>query len=109
MQKITEAQIEQACLQFLHYSKFYCVKIKDQVQCRDGKYLKPRPFEVRGVADIFAIKDGISLWIEVKTKTGQQSVHQKLFQKNIEMNGGVYWVVRSVDELKEKLLTVQKI
>lgn len=103
MQKLTEAQIEQACLQFLHYSKWYCVKIKDQVQCRDGKYLKPRPFEVRGVADIFAIKDGISLWIEVKTKTGVQSAHQKTFQKNIEMNGGVYLLVKSLDELKERL------
>jgi hypothetical protein len=106
VQKLKESQIEQACLQYLNYFGWYCFKFKDQTEFRDGKFRKPLPFQVNGVADAFAIKNGVQIWIEFKTQTGVQSIHQKLFQKNIEMNGGIYLLIRSVDELKEKLANI---
>lgn len=103
MQKLTEAQIEQAVCQWLYFKKYFVFKLKDQTTYRDGKRHKPLPFQINGVADLCAIKNGETFWIEVKTPTGTQSQAQKDFQKNIEMQSGVYILVRSVDELKEKL------
>jgi hypothetical protein len=55
----------------------------------------------KGVADLFAIKDGISLWLEVKTATGKLSEDQKLFRDNITSCGGNYFIVRSLDDVIE--------
>ena len=101
--KLTEAQIEQAVCQWLHYNNFFVVKFKDQTAHRDGKYHKPLPFQTNGVSDLMAIRDGNVYWIEVKSKTGTQSKAQKEFQLNIELNGGTYWLVRSIDEVKALL------
>jgi hypothetical protein len=103
VQKLTEAQIEQAVCQWLHFKKYFVFKLKDQTAYRDGKRHKTLPFQINGVADLCAIKNGETFWIEIKTPTGTQSQAQKVFQKNIEMQGGNYWLIRSLDELKERL------
>ena len=41
--------------------------------------------------------------IEIKTSTGKQRPAQAEAQKRIEACGGEYWIIRSLDELKEKL------
>ena len=46
---------------------------------------------------------GRYIGIEAKTKDGRQSEIQKVREKEIINAGGQYWVVRSVDELKEKI------
>jgi len=58
---------------------------------------------IKGIADLFAVKHGQSVWIEIKTNSGKQSENQIKFQENVESHGGKYIVVRSVDELKELL------
>jgi hypothetical protein len=103
VQKLTEAQIEQQCCQWLWRSGYFVFLPKDQASFRDGSYRKPKSFQIAGVSDCIAIKDGQVYFIEYKSKTGVQSAHQKTFQKNIEMNGGVYLLVKSVDELKERI------
>jgi hypothetical protein len=103
VQKLTEDQIEQACLQYLTAKKWFAFKFKDQALFANGRYRRAKPFQINGVADAFASKDGKHVWIEFKTKTGSQSQSQKEFQKNIEMQGGNYWLIRSLDELKERL------
>ena len=57
----------------------------------------------RGVADLYAIKNGISLWIEVKTATGKLSEDQKKFRDDIIHAGGNYFVARSIDDVIEVL------
>ena len=105
MQKLTEDQIEQQCLQWLNFSGYFAWKVKDQVAFRDGAYRKPKPFMIPGVSDVIAIKQGVVYFIEFKSATGTQSVKQKEFQKNIEMQNGNYILARSLDELKEKLVS----
>lgn len=63
-----------------------------------------------GVSDVILLipKGGFaSLCLEFKTKTGKQSDEQKEFQKQAEMCGSKYVIVRSVkdaiDEMKEYL------
>ena len=55
------------------------------------------------MSDLTAIKSGKVLFIEIKTPKGVVSEYQKEFEKHIESAGGIYWVVRSVEELNEKL------
>jgi len=53
-----------------------------------------------GIPDICGMtKSGRFLGIEVKTKIGRQSEHQKLFEKRCLANGGIYILARSVDDL----------
>ena len=53
----------------------------------------------KGIADLYALKDGRHVWIEVKTPKGRQSMDQVEFQRMVEANGGGYLVARSVDEV----------
>lgn len=65
---------------------------------------QPVSFGYPGSADITGIlPDGRRLEIETKSATGKQSEKQRTFQAKIEANGGVYLLVRSVEELEEQL------
>ncbi len=56
------------------------------------------PFGKEGVADLYCLKNGRHVWIEVKTPKGKQSDKQKEFQDNINHSGGEYYLVRSMDD-----------
>jgi len=60
-----------------------------------------------GIADLVAMAFGRTVWIEVKTPTGKQSQAQKLFQYSVEVSGGEYRIVRSVDDIKDLLERVR--
>lgn len=61
-------------------------------------------FGVVGQADITGIgPGGIKLEIECKTDTGTQSDQQCRFEEMIRDHGGIYLVVRSADEARNKL------
>jgi hypothetical protein len=64
-----------------------------------------------GIADIVAMRDGICLWIETKTKPRIQSTAQIKFQNDIEEAGGIYLLIYSIDDLIGKIeeLTAEKI
>ena len=60
-----------------------------------------------GLTDLSAVKDGKTIYIEVKTPTGRQSAYQKQFQKDIEEHGATYILARSVDDIKPYLTSTQ--
>jgi len=57
----------------------------------------------KGISDLVAVKDGITLWIECKSPKGRLSRDQEAFREAIESHGGVYIVARSIDDLVEQL------
>jgi Holliday junction resolvase len=57
----------------------------------------------RGIADVKATKNGRTIEIEVKTKTGRQSEHQKRYQVDLEEHGGTYLLINDIDKLVEWL------
>ena len=61
---------------------------------------------IRGIADLFAIKDGLNLWIEVKTPKGIQSEAQVKFQRLIKEHGGNYFLARSTEDVENKIKDV---
>lgn len=59
-----------------------------------------------GSPDIICIlPNGVFCGIECKTAKGKQSDGQKNFQRMVEKNRGLYFLVRSVDDLIEQLMT----
>ena len=59
---------------------------------------------VKGVSDIYAIKDGVSLWIECKRPVGGVvSVDQRNFLDAMNRHGAVGIVVNSIESLEAQL------
>lgn len=60
---------------------------------------RPMPkYSLNGVPDILLIKDGMFVGLEVKQPKGKQSDNQKEFEKRCKENGGVYYLVTSIDD-----------
>lgn len=59
----------------------------------------------KGIADKVAVKNGVVVMIEFKRneKKSVQSPEQIVFENNWKSHGGNYIVVRTVEELQEKL------
>jgi len=55
----------------------------------------------KGVSDLTAIKNGIVLWIEIKTENGKQSKNQKLFEREIKEHAGHYFIARKWEDVSE--------
>lgn len=51
-----------------------------------------------GGADLIGVYNGRFVAVEIKTPTGKQTEEQRTFQRLVESKGGVYVVLRSVDE-----------
>lgn len=88
---LLEKDIQAAIKQYLQLRGWYVVKIHQSL----GSH--------KGIADLYAIKGGLSVWIEVKTPAGILSDHQRTFRDEIESHGGVYYVARSVDDVVNTL------
>jgi len=52
----------------------------------------------RGSADLHALINGRAVYIEVKHGADTQTEAQKEFQRSVEANGGLYWLVYSFEE-----------
>jgi hypothetical protein len=59
-----------------------------------------------GSGDVFAIKAGVFLSIEVKTATGRVRPSQADWMDRVNEHGGVAFVVRSIAGLEEALATL---
>lgn len=53
-----------------------------------------------GVSDLIIIADRDVLFVEIKTKTGRQSEHQRAFQANVERLGFEYKICRSLADFQ---------
>lgn len=83
--------------------------IQDQVRAAlrlDGWYVIRHQQNMgshRGLSDLTAIKDGKTIYVEIKTPKGVQSPYQKEFQHEIQMHGGTYILARSVEDIQPYL------
>ena len=60
-----------------------------------------------GASDMICILPNKQLiFLELKTEKGVQSEKQKEFQKRVENLGFEYWLIRSLDEFKNKMQNV---
>ena len=52
---------------------------------------------------MLTVEQSISLCLEFKTSTGKQSAEQKEYQRQVEMAGSKYAIVRSVEQAIREL------
>src|SRR3990167_6222466 len=94
----TEKPTQKAILQYLTMRRIFHWKNNTV-----GIYKKTTdsyiPSQAVGSPDIFAVKDGRIIGIEVKDIKGAQSEHQKAFQAGLEKAGGIYILARSLDDV----------
>jgi Holliday junction resolvase len=84
-----ESLILRAVRNFLVTGGWYVVRIQQGMGCH------------KGIADLVAMKDGRTVWCEIKTATGTQSEHQVEFETRVLAAGGEYIVARSVDDVTD--------
>lgn len=85
---VKESDIQAQIRDYLRWNGWFCIKIHQSL----GSY--------RGIADLYALKDGYSIWIEVKTPKGRLSKHQEKFRDDVLAHGGTYIVARSVEDVR---------
>jgi Holliday junction resolvase len=89
--KVTETDIRRQVRDYLRIKGWFVFHI---LQGGVGVY--------RGITDLIAVKGGRVIFLELKTRTGRQSEHQKKFQADIETHGGEYILCRGVEDLQER-------
>jgi hypothetical protein len=105
----TEAEILRAIIQLLHRHPrvAQCWRQNSgtfQERNRDGSTRYIRANTARGMSDIMGVlKDGRTLAIEVKSRTGRMRPGQEEFLQTIRQAGGVAGVCRSVDDAQRLL------
>ena len=75
--------------------------IKDRVTGKTVGYRKLSTGAKKGIPDIWVIKDGKTIGLEVKAPKGTQRKEQKDIEERFKTNGAEYHIVRSVDEVKK--------
>lgn len=60
-----------------------------------------------GVSDLIVVKQNEVIFVEVKTETGRQSKEQIKFEQKVKSLGFKYFIVRSVDDFKNKIINLQ--
>ena len=94
-----------ACVNYLFFKKHFAWS------CDNSAAYNPKlGFRVKnkshrdGVADICGVhKTGIALFVEVKVGKDKQRDSQKTFQAEVEARGGIYIIVKTLDDLMKDL------
>jgi Holliday junction resolvase len=93
--KIKESDIQRTIKEYLQIKGWLVKKIQQSA------------LSEKGIADLFALKAGRTIWVEVKTKIGKQSHEQVIFEQDVKSHGGEYLIARSVDDVINYLLVVK--
>ena len=112
MKDKTEARIQQEC--FMWYKNNYCLNhhtpkhiifaVPNDSSSKEETMRKLATGMLGGVSDLIIIQPNKVIFVEVKTPTGTQQPNQKDFEKAVNLLGFEYWIVRSLEEFKSKII-----
>lgn len=98
--KISEANVKKAVFHYLNVKGHFWWPINNTGIWHPEKKTFMRSRTLRpGVSDAMALLNGKLYAIELKSSTGRLRGSQEEFKRGVEENGGVYLVVRSVEDL----------
>lgn len=92
--KISEAHILAATRQYLQIMGWFVIRHQQGIGCH------------KGLSDLQAIKNGLTVYIETKAPGGRLSDYQKEFMQRVQGHGGLYVVIDSLDNLQDALETL---
>lgn len=101
--KATENEIQNTVCQYLQLKRYVFWRqnntaIYDPLTRR---FRKMPEFSRKGVSDVIAVSDSIVYFLEFKRAGCYQSKDQKKFEEDVTKSGGVYSVIRTLEDVKE--------
>lgn len=99
--KQSEAEVKRAVFEYLEMRGYFwwptnTVGVYDPIK---KLHRRPPKWFKAGVPDANLIKDGVYYALELKSTTGKQSKEQEEFELKVDLNGGRYYIIRSVADL----------
>lgn len=106
--KIREAEILRQVEEWLTLRRIWHMRCNNSAgKAQSGQFMRSfscNGHAVNGVSDIYAVKDGTSIWIECKRPVGGKvSEAQRNFLDAMNRNGAVGIVVNSIESLEAQL------
>lgn len=95
-----EADIQRTILDYLSYKGIFHWRQNSGAMVVPGPQRRFMKFGVIGAPDIFVVKNGSIYGLEVKAPKGKQNENQLAFQEGFEKAGGIYKVVRSLEDVQ---------
>jgi hypothetical protein len=98
----SEQQIENSVCHWLDYKgiKYWITKVKGEPHFKKNGEFFMKKTPNRGFPDILCCIKGKMIGLEIKTVIGRQSEYQKEQQRKILAAGGIYWIIRNIQELE---------
>lgn len=105
---IKESQVLKDVESWLSLHHFWYMRCNNSAgKAQSGMFMRSftcNGHPVKGVSDIYAIKDGVTFWIECKRPVGGVlSVDQRNFLDAMNRHGAVGIVVNSIESLENQL------
>lgn len=94
-----EADTQKAILDYLSYKNIFHWRQNSGGMAIPGPQRRFIRMGITGAPDIFVVKKGQIIGLEVKSKIGKQNDNQIDFEKRFVAAGGVYHVVRCIDDV----------
>lgn len=94
-----ETVYQAAICEYLQATKVFFFRVNNIPVFANGQFRRMGKFTIAGVSDIIALKRNVAFFIEVKAPKGKQSAAQKHFQNMVEVNGGVYILASTIEDL----------
>ena len=86
---IKEADVLSQTREYLRWAGWYVIRIQQGMGCH------------RGMSDLIAVKDGIVLFLEIKTERGKLSSYQENFEIELTRKNCNYRVVRNMEDIEK--------
>lgn len=106
--QIKESTVLKQIEEWLYLHKIWHMRCNNSAgKAQSGMFMRSftcNGHAVDGVSDIYAVKDGVSIWIECKRPVGGRlSEGQRNFLDAMNRNGAVGIVVNSIESLENQL------
>jgi len=102
-----ETQIQSIIIDYLSYlenqGKLFFQRTNNTAIYQENRYRRLAKGQKKGFPDIILCYKGYFVGLEVKTDKGIQSIEQKELEETIKRNYGYYFIVRSLEDVKEVL------
>ena len=97
-----EYRLQQACVKWfrLQYPEYLLWSTPNEACYKNTTYFTNIGL-LRGVADLICVLPNKVLFIELKSKTGRQSIEQKQFMEKVEGLGFEYHLIRNIEDFIE--------
>ncbi len=96
---ISEKFLQNRIIEFLNGETDGLFWQNDSIGVRGRK--RENRYRPNGVPDILGVLDGVAIGIEVKSPKGKMLLSQLTFSERYRTAGGLYFVIRSMDDLTE--------